>query len=179
MTAGIYELGSTMKSVTIAGALDSGKVKITDSFDARFGVRFGRFTITDFHGKNRILTLPEVYKYSSNVGAIHVMQQWGKDNFRAFLHKMQFDVPEPLELPERRNPVVPKTFSDIVAATAALRPRPVGVADCHAARHGAPSPMTAYGQADALQDLPRGRRKDLRAGRLAADQRRDALHHAA
>ena len=120
MTAGIYELGSTMKSVTIAGALDSGKVKITDKFDARFGVRFGRFTITDFHGKNRILTVPEVYKYSSNVGAIHIMQQWGKENFRAFLHKMQFDVPEPLELPERRNPVVPKTFSDIVAATASF-----------------------------------------------------------
>jgi cell division protein FtsI (penicillin-binding protein 3) len=120
ITAGIYELGSTMKSVTIAGALDSGKVKITDSFDARFGVRFGRFTITDFHGKHRILTVPEIYKYSSNVGAIHVMQAWGKENFRAFLHKMQFDVPEPLELPERRNPVVPKTFSDIVAATASF-----------------------------------------------------------
>jgi cell division protein FtsI (penicillin-binding protein 3) len=122
ITAGIYELGSTMKSVTIAGALDSGKVKITDSFDARFGVRFGRFTITDFHGKHRILTVPEIYKYSSNVGAIHVMQAWGKENFRAFLHKMQFDVPEPLELPERRNPVVPKTFSDIVAATASFGP---------------------------------------------------------
>ncbi len=120
ITAGIYELGSTMKSVTIAGALDSGKVKITDTFDARFGVRFGRFTITDFHGKNRILTLPEVYKYSSNVGAIHVMQQWGKENFRAFLHKMHFDEPEPLELPEKRDPVVPKTFSDIVAATSAF-----------------------------------------------------------
>jgi len=120
ITAGIYELGSTMKSVTIAGALDSGKVKITDKFDARFGVRFGRFTITDFHGKNRILTLPEVYKFSSNVGAIHVMQQWGKENFRAFLHKLGFDQPEPLQLPERRTPVVAKTFSDIVAATAAF-----------------------------------------------------------
>ncbi|HEX4298547.1 MAG TPA: penicillin-binding protein 2 [Devosia sp.] len=120
MTAGIYELGSTMKSVTIAGALDSGKVKITDSFDARYGVRFGRFTITDFHGKNRILSLPEVYKYSSNVGAIHIMQQWGKENYRAFLTKMGFDTVEPLELPEKRMPVVPKVFSDIVAATAAF-----------------------------------------------------------
>ena len=120
ITAGIYELGSTMKSVTIAGALDSGKVKITDSFDARYGVRFGRFTIDDFHGKHRILTVPEIYKYSSNVGAIKVMQAWGKDNFRAFLSKLGFDKPEPLELPERRNPTVPKTFSEIVAATAAF-----------------------------------------------------------
>ena len=120
ITAGIFELGSTMKSVTIAGALDSGKVKINDSFDARFGVRFGRFTIDDFHGKHRILTVPEIYKYSSNVGAIKVMQAWGKDNFRAFLAKLGFDQPEPLELPERRMPSVPKSFSEIVAATAAF-----------------------------------------------------------
>jgi cell division protein FtsI (penicillin-binding protein 3) len=120
ITAGIYEVGSTMKSVTLAGALDSGKVKITDQFDARFGIRFGRFTIDDFHGKHRMLSLPEVYKYSSNVGTIRVMQQWGKDNFRAFLSKMGFDQVGPLELPERRVPVVPKSLSEIVAATASF-----------------------------------------------------------
>jgi cell division protein FtsI (penicillin-binding protein 3) len=120
ITAAIYELGSTFKSVTIAGALDSGKVKITDSFDARFGVTFGRFTIEDFHGKHRILTVPEIYKYSSNVGAIKVMQKWGKDDFRAFLTKIHFDQPETLELPEKRKPVVPSKFSEIVAATAAF-----------------------------------------------------------
>ena len=120
ITSGIYELGSTFKSITIAGALNSGKVKITDSFDARFGVRFGRFTIDDFHGKHRILTVPEIYQYSSNIGAIKVMQAMGKDDFRAFLSTLGFDKPVPLELPERRNPVVPAKFSEIVAATASF-----------------------------------------------------------
>lgn len=120
ITAGIYELGSTFKSITIAGALDSGKVKITDSFDARFGVRFGRFTIDDFHGKHRILTVPEIYKYSSNVGAIHIMEAMGKDAYRAFLTRLGFDTTAPLELPEKRDPVVPAKFSDIVAATASF-----------------------------------------------------------
>ncbi len=120
ITAGIYELGSTFKSITIAGALDSGRVKISDRFDARFGVRFGRFTIDDFHGKHRILSVPEVYKYSSNVGAIHIMQAMGKDTFRAFLTRLGFDQTAPLELPEKRNPVVPSKFSDIVAATASF-----------------------------------------------------------
>ncbi|MDR3470425.1 MAG: penicillin-binding protein 2 [Devosia sp.] len=120
ITAGKYELGSTFKTVTIAGALDSGAVKLTDRFDARFGVRFGRFTITDFHGQNRILTVPEVYKYSSNVGAIHIMQQWGKDNFRAFIHKIGFDDPLPIELPEKTGSNIPKKFADVTAATAAF-----------------------------------------------------------
>ncbi|MEQ1771576.1 MAG: penicillin-binding transpeptidase domain-containing protein, partial [Devosia sp.] len=97
-----------------------GKVRLTDSFDARFGVRFGRFTIDDFHGKHRVLTVPEIYKYSSNVGTIHVMQALGKDNFRDFLTKIGMDQPAPLELPEKRNPSVPAKFSDIVAATASF-----------------------------------------------------------
>jgi len=120
ITSGIYELGSTFKTVTLAGALNSGKVRITDSFDARFGVRFGRFTIDDFHGKHRILTVPEIYKYSSNIGAIKVMQALGKDDFRAFLSTLGFDKPAPLELPERRRPTVPAKFSEIVAATASF-----------------------------------------------------------
>jgi cell division protein FtsI (penicillin-binding protein 3) len=120
ITSGIYELGSTFKTVTMAAALDSGKVSITDSFDARFGVRFGRFTIDDFHGKHRVLTVPEIYKYSSNIGTIKTMQQLGKDEFRAFLTKMGFDKPAPIELPERRLPTVPPKFSEIVAATASF-----------------------------------------------------------
>lgn len=120
ITSGIYELGSTFKTVTLAGALDSGKVRITDKFDARFGVRFGRFTIDDFHGKHRVLSLPEVYKYSSNIGTIKIMQQLGKDDFRAFLSKIGMDKPVPFELPEMRKPKVPEKFSEIVAATSSF-----------------------------------------------------------
>lgn len=120
ITSGIFELGSTFKTVTMAGALDSGLVKVTDSFDARFGIRFGRFTIDDFHGKHRVLSLPEVYKYSSNIGTIKIMQQWGKDNFRAFLTKLGFDKRVPFELPEMRDPNVPTKWPEIVAATASF-----------------------------------------------------------
>jgi cell division protein FtsI (penicillin-binding protein 3) len=120
ITSGIFEPGSIFKTVTIAGALDSGAVRITDQFDARFGIRFGRFTIDDFHGKHRILTLPEVYKYSSNIGTIRVMQAMGKENYRAFLGEMGFDQRVPFELPEMRLPTVPDSFSEVGAATASF-----------------------------------------------------------
>lgn len=120
ITAGTYELGSTFKTITFAGALDSGIVRINDSFDARFPIRFGRFTIDDYHGKHRILTVPEIFKYSSNLGTIRMMQTWGKDNFRAFLHKIKFDDPLPIELPETRQTHIPAHFSDVRAATAAF-----------------------------------------------------------
>jgi cell division protein FtsI (penicillin-binding protein 3) len=120
ITSGIYELGSTFKTVTFAGALDSGKVRMTDTFDARHGVRFGRFTIGDFHGKHRVLTLPEVFKYSSNIGTIRIMQAMGKDDFRAFLSTLGFDTKAEIELPEMRLPTVPAKFSEIVAATSSF-----------------------------------------------------------
>jgi cell division protein FtsI (penicillin-binding protein 3) len=120
ITSGIFEPGSIFKTVTLAGALDSGNVRMSDTFDARYGVRFGRYTITDFHGKNRILSLPEVYKYSSNIGTIRIMQAMGKDNFREFLSRLKFDERVEFELPEMRVPTVPKTLSEVGAATASF-----------------------------------------------------------
>ncbi|ODT68772.1 MAG: cell division protein [Pelagibacterium sp. SCN 63-23] len=120
ITSGIFEPGSIFKTVTIAGALDSGNVRITDEFDARYGIRFGRYTIDDYYGKHRILTLPEVYKYSSNIGTIRIMQAMGKDNFRAFLSRMKFDERVDFELPEMRVPTVPKDLSEVGAATASF-----------------------------------------------------------
>ncbi|RYE54180.1 MAG: penicillin-binding protein 2, partial [Rhizobiaceae bacterium] len=110
-----------------------GKVHLSDTFDARFGVRFGRFTIDDFHGKHRILSVPEIYKYSSNIGTIHVMQALGKDNFRDFMTKIGFDQVVPFELPEMRMPKVPAKFSDIVAATASFG-HGISISPLHMAR---------------------------------------------
>lgn len=120
VTAGTFELGSTFKTVTIAGALDSGLVQLNDRFDATHPIWFGRYDIKDFHGENRVLSLPEVYKYSSNIGTIRIMQQWGKENFREFLTLTGFDAPLSIELPETKLPYMLDEFSEVGAATASF-----------------------------------------------------------
>lgn len=117
MTAAKFEPGSTFKTITFAAVLDSGVLRLTDSVDARFNVRFGRFSISDFHGKYRILNLPEVYKYSSNIGTIKMMQAMGKDNFRAFITRMGFEGGPSIELPEVTTSTIPNNLSEVAAAT--------------------------------------------------------------
>lgn len=120
MTAGKFEPGSTFKTITIAGALDSGAIQITDRIDARFDMRFGRFSISDYRGQYRILTVPEVYRHSSNIGTIRIMQAMGKENFRAFLTKMGLEGTPQIELPERTASAIPASFSEVGAATASF-----------------------------------------------------------
>ncbi len=120
ISAGTFELGSTFKTITMAAALDAGAISITDRFDARYPVHFGRYAIDDFHGQHRVLSVPEIYKYSSNIGIIKVEQTLGRDNYRAFLSRLGLDGAPLIELPERKRANVPERFSEIVAATAAF-----------------------------------------------------------
>lgn len=118
ITAAKFEVASIFKTVTIAGALDSGAVSLDDEVDASTGVRFGRYTISDYYGQNRVLTVPEVFRYSSNIGTIRIMEAMGKEQFRAFLTRMGFDDRPRIELPEMTSSSIPASFSDVVAATA-------------------------------------------------------------
>ena len=72
LTTGVYEMGSTFKALTIGMGLDSGKMNLSTTFDARMPLRYGRFNISDYHAQNRVLSIPEIFTYSSNIGAARV-----------------------------------------------------------------------------------------------------------
>src|SRR5690606_29379450 len=88
MSAGVFEMGSTFKLFTTAMALDSGKVGLNSGFDASEPGRMGSCTINDFYGKRRVLTVPEVFIYSSNIGAAKMAEVVGVEGHRAFLKKV-------------------------------------------------------------------------------------------
>src|SRR5271170_4238573 len=88
VNVGVYEMGSTFKALSIAMALDSGKATLTSRVDARDNLRYGRFTIHDFHATHRVLTVPEVFTHSSNIGAARLALMVGIEGHKAFLKKM-------------------------------------------------------------------------------------------
>ncbi|KQV38468.1 MULTISPECIES: penicillin-binding protein 2 [unclassified Rhizobium] len=117
MSNGTFEMGSTFKSFTTAMALDSGKVTLKDTFDARFPIRIGGFTIKDFHGKHRVLSVPEIFQYSSNIGTAKMADLVGIDAHKEFLTKMGLLSKMQTELPEVKMPSQPRVWKKINSIT--------------------------------------------------------------
>ncbi len=117
MSAGVFEMGSTFKTFTTAMALDSGKVHLGDKFDARKPIRIARFTINDFHGKRRWLSVPEIFIYSSNIGTAKMADAIGVAGHRAFLKRVGLLDRMDTELPEVAHPTEPKKWKKLNSIT--------------------------------------------------------------
>ncbi len=117
MSNGTFEMGSTFKTFSLAMALDTGKVSLNDSFDATQPIRIGGFTIHDFHGQRRWLTLPEVFQYSSNVGTARIIDIVGIDAQKDYLTKLGLLTKMKTELPEVKMPSQPKVWKKINSVT--------------------------------------------------------------
>jgi cell division protein FtsI (penicillin-binding protein 3) len=147
-SAGAFEVGSIFKSFTFAMALDSGAVTIEDRIDASRPIRVGRFTINDFHGKNRVLTVPEVFIYSSNIGSARMALKVGGERQKAYLERLGFTRKVKTDLPEVALPIVPKKWSELTTMTVAfghgmaVTPLQVAVADAALVNGGRLIPPT-------------------------------------
>jgi len=120
LTTGVFEMGSTFKAFTVAMALDSGKATLKSAFDAHNPLHYGKFEIHDFEPQQRALTVPEIFTYSSNIGAAHIAMAMGVDAHRAFLKRMgQLDRLH-TELPESAEPILPKHWGELNTMTIAF-----------------------------------------------------------
>ncbi|MBI3452689.1 MAG: penicillin-binding protein 2 [Rhodospirillales bacterium] len=119
-TLGIYEMGSTFKIFTAAMALDYGTATLRDGYDATKSIQIGRFTISDFHAQRRYLTVPEIFIYSSNIGAVKMALDIGTQRQRDFLARVGLLKASPIELPEVGPPLVPQPWREVNTMTIAF-----------------------------------------------------------
>jgi cell division protein FtsI (penicillin-binding protein 3) len=113
-------MGSTFKAITTAMALDSGKYNINSTFDARSALRYGRFTISDYHAQHRVMTVPEVFIHSSNIGTAKMALGIGVEGHKAFLRKMGQLDRLVTEMPENAAPLVPAKWGELNTMTIAF-----------------------------------------------------------
>jgi cell division protein FtsI (penicillin-binding protein 3) len=116
---GVYEMGSSFKTFTLAAALDNKAVSVKDSFDVNSPIKAARFSISDYHPKGGWLSVPEIFMYSSNIGTAKIGLQAGKKAQQQFLKQFGLLDPVAIELPERATPIFPSParWSDISMLT--------------------------------------------------------------
>ena len=116
-TAGIYEMGSVMKIINTAMTLDSGKLDIFDGFDTKKPFIHSGFRIRDFKPKDRFLTIPEIFQYSSNIGSAQMALTVGREHQKAFFKDIGFLDKPKLPILEIGRPLYPKHWADIHTVT--------------------------------------------------------------
>src|SRR5215472_11373519 len=120
ITLGVYELGSIFKIFTVAMALEAGTSTISSTYDASHPITIGRFTISDYHGKHRVLSVPEILMYSSNIGAARMALAAGAQRQREFLERLGLLRKSKIEVFEVATPHYPAKWREVNVMTIAF-----------------------------------------------------------
>ncbi len=161
---GVYEMGSVFKVFTVAGVLDTGLASMRSHYDASSPIHYASFTIDDFHGKKRSLSVPEVFIYSSNIGAAKMALDMGVDRHRAFLKKLGLMRPDSDRARRKRGAHHPRPLAEAEHHDHRLRPRPVGHAAPARRRELAAGQWRHRRDADLPAALARGRHERAATG---------------
>lgn len=114
-----YEPGSVFKAITMAAALDQGKVTPDSTYTDTGEVKVGSFTIKNSDGKaNGVQTMTQVLEKSLNTGAIFAMQSIGPTLFDQYVHGFGFGAGTGVDIGETAGNIKPlDTHKDIYAMT--------------------------------------------------------------
>ena len=108
-----YEAGSVFKVFTLAAALDTGAVNTSSSFDVSHPLVIGQnHPIHDFDKGDTLLTLPEVFTHSSNIGASRIALSVGADRMDRYMRGFGIYAAAPSELRESTRPLQPHRGPD-------------------------------------------------------------------
>jgi cell division protein FtsI (penicillin-binding protein 3) len=136
-----YEPGSTFKAVTVAGALQDGKITPNTPFNIPSYLQVYNRQIRDNepHG-NLVYSVAQILKFSSNIGADEIaMNKLGPERFNYWVHRFGFGTPTGVDLPGEAQGLVPP-YSQWSGTTIATLPfgqglevTPIQVAAAYAA----------------------------------------------
>jgi cell division protein FtsI/penicillin-binding protein 2 len=102
-----YEPGSTFKAVTVAGALQDRVVTPGTQFSipSVLQVADRRIHDAEAHG-NETLSVAQILKFSSNIGADEIGMKLGATRFDHWVHRFGFGAPTGIDLPGEQQGIV-------------------------------------------------------------------------
>jgi cell division protein FtsI (penicillin-binding protein 3) len=109
VTNQVYELGSVIKPITVAAAIDAGVVTdLSRRYPSDRPLAIGGFQIHDSHSFGASLNIPEALIHSSNIVTAQVADQLGGVRLKATMQALGINTRPTIELPARGFPLWPK-----------------------------------------------------------------------
>lgn len=95
-----YEPGSVFKPITMAAAIDLGKMRPPDTYEDTGEIKLvGGKRIRNADGQaHGVQTMLQVLEKSLNTGAVHVVRKVGKESFRRYVQDFGFGQPSGITL---------------------------------------------------------------------------------
>lgn len=94
-----WEPGSIFKPITMAAAIDAGKVSPNSTYEDEGATVIGPYTIRNSDGKaNGLQTMTQVLEKSLNTGVIYAVRKLGPDLFRRYVEDFGFGEPTGIDL---------------------------------------------------------------------------------
>ena len=116
---GVYELGSVFKPIVAAIALDTNVAKSDTMLDATRPIYVDGYTIRDFHGRNRWLSVSDVLVHSSNIGAARLAVEVGVERLVQYFDRFGLLTAPNMDVYEVRAPQAPAKWQELNAMTSA------------------------------------------------------------
>jgi cell division protein FtsI (penicillin-binding protein 3) len=108
VTNQVYELGSVVKPITIASAIDAGVVTdLSRRYQSSRPISIGGFQIHDSHNFGASLNVPEALIHSSNIVTAQVGDELGGERLSATMRALGMNERPYIELPARGFPIWP------------------------------------------------------------------------
>jgi len=118
----VYEMGSIMKPMTMATALDTGAETASSTYDDTGTLTLSGKKISNYDGRARgIIPMQQILSQSLNVGAATIALKVGKVNFDKYFENFGIGLKTGIDLPSEATGIIGnlKTGRDVEVATAA------------------------------------------------------------
>ncbi len=103
----VFEMGSIVKPLTMASAIDAGAVLPETEYIDEGSVTVDGRLISNFDGKARgRATMQDVLNNSLNTGVVFVMKKMGKDAFRNYFKSFGFGEKTGIDLPDELSGII-------------------------------------------------------------------------
>jgi stage V sporulation protein D (sporulation-specific penicillin-binding protein) len=119
----VYEMGSIIKPLTMAAAIDAGAVRAESTYNDRGSLEIDGYTISNYDGESRgVVDMQEVLSQSLNTGVAFAVREMGNRVFADYMKNFGLTEKTGIDLPNEVSPLIKNLSSprNIEYATASF-----------------------------------------------------------